>query len=361
MPNNFSPVANYDLQWDNEKPFYNLQNGGKQYLSPMMAVGLKNSAERDGTPLDPRITNFLGSGGPGDAPGGGYLHSRGHWNPDKGKWDQDINYGNILSTGLAGAMAAPALMGLAGGGGGAAAGSGAAATAGSTTIPTVGLAGGVAGGAGTIAPSAAFGTTLASTAVPGAGLIGATPGLGASGTLGTTMSTMDKIKQAYDLYNKGKDTYDAVGKGMGDASNSMAKNRGTMAELMLDQNKDLEQQLMAREQEKRAAQSGAYRNAMVGSHAMNYQPSARPAGVPGSYQSTALSPQSRDTGGLLYREAMQRMLAPDMVNQTGMPTYRNMAEDPQFQDQLKAGKLEKGLGMGSWISPLAGALLNRGK
>lgn len=156
------------------------------------------------------------------------------------------------------------------------------------------------------------------------------------------------------------DATDLFSKASGNAAQGMANNRGTGAEIRLDQNADLESQLLAREREKRAAGSAAYRSAMVGQHAANFQPSTRPAGIPGSYQSTGTSPEARMAGGTLFSEGMRRMLGADQVNQTGLPDYKNLMNDPEFQNLLHSGKLEKFLGIASVASPLIGQLLKRG-
>lgn len=70
---------------------------------------------------------------------------------------------------------------------------------------------------------------------------------------------------------------DSASAGLGGASQAAASNRGTKAEIMMDQNRDLERQLLEREQEKRNARSAAYRDMMVGQHVQNFAPAPRPA------------------------------------------------------------------------------------
>lgn len=151
----------------------------------------------------------------------------------------------------------------------------------------------------------------------------------------------------------------------GGAAQSMAHNRGTSAELMLDANSDLERQLIAREEEKRAAQNNAYQNTIRGSMAMNWQPTQAPrAGINvvrfGGPQGPA-NPQAQAAGSQLYNQSSARLNLPDLQNPTAMPNYRNMLEDPEFRKNLNAGGLEKGFGLASALSPLAGALINRQK
>lgn len=150
---------------------------------------------------------------------------------------------------------------------------------------------------------------------------------------------------------------DALGKASGAAANSMASNRGTKAELMLDQNSSLEKELLAREQEKRDARKSSYRDMMVGNRTMNYQPLQRPEGIRGSYTSTSTTDGARTAGGALYNQALARMGAPDLSTYAangGMPAYNNLANNPEFQGAQKSGFLEKLLGIGSVAAPIAG-------
>lgn len=132
---------------------------------------------------------------------------------------------------------------------------------------------------------------------------------------------------------------DAIGAGAGAASQASASNRGTKAELLLDQNRDLEQQLLAREADKRAAQRQAYAAAMMGERGQSWSPLSRPAGVPGSYN--GLTDASRGVSSELFNQAMARMKAPDMQAQSGVPAYRNLAQDPEFLKTMKPGFWEK--------------------
>jgi hypothetical protein len=151
------------------------------------------------------------------------------------------------------------------------------------------------------------------------------------------------------------ETMDRLGAGAGGASRAAASNRGTQAELMLGQNEDLERQLMAREIDKRQAQSQAYRAAMSGEYANSFKPSVRPAHISGSYEGP--TDASRGIGSELYNQAMARLRLPDLASPTGMPTYRNLANDPDFKKTQKASKWEKVGGVASWLLPLAGKFL----
>lgn len=150
-----------------------------------------------------------------------------------------------------------------------------------------------------------------------------------------------------------------VGDATSAASKSMASNRGAKTAAMLDQDRLLEEQLLAREAEKRHAQSSAYRSAMVGSHGVNYAPSMRPAGVPGSYQSTATTPEGRAAAGTLYSEGMRRLLQPDLVSGTTNPI---LAQDKQRLNlPLDPSVWEKILGIAGPMLSAYGAQQNQKK
>lgn len=157
--------------------------------------------------------------------------------------------------------------------------------------------------------------------------------------------------------------FDKVGAAAGGAANAMAHNRGTKAGLMLDQNDALEQQLLAREREKRDARSSSYRDMMVGANTMNWQPNARPAGMAPSRR-PPMSEQGQVAGGALYNQALARMGAPDLsthAGNSGMPAYRNLANDKDFKNTQKSGIMEKLLGIGSVAAPFVGSYFNKDK
>lgn len=248
------------------------------------------------------------------------------------------------------------------------------------TIGTMGLAGAFAGGAGATMPaatgigglsatSAGLGTTaglgtaglapLASTAIGTGMATGITGGTGLAGGgsgMGIGSSILSGLKGIGKNLLSSNGT-EVAGKALGNASQAQASNRGTLAELMLDQNDQLERQLLAREQEKRQAQDQAYRNSMLGDRAATWQPLKRPDGISGTYQGPTANSQA--AGSELYKQGMDRLNSPDLKTPTGMPTYNNMGTNPQFQDALKPGAMEKITGAGSWGLPLINALLGR--
>lgn len=143
---------------------------------------------------------------------------------------------------------------------------------------------------------------------------------------------------------------EAIGKGLADSANAAAKNRGTTAKLILDQNSDLEKQLLARDQNSRLATSSSYRNAMLGDRAATWQPIQAPTGIRmPAYQGPTANSQA--AGSTLYNEAMNRLKAPDIANNTGLPAYRNLSTDPAFQATLQPSGLENTAGTASWLLP----------
>jgi hypothetical protein len=153
---------------------------------------------------------------------------------------------------------------------------------------------------------------------------------------------------------------DAASKALGSGSQAAASNRGTKAELMMDQNRDLEAQLLAREREKRDAQQQAYRAAMTGAHATSWKPLARPAGIPGSYR--PMDALGLDAGRMLNQQGRMRLGADDLNSRdsmSGMPAYRDLTKDKQFQKTLNPGFWEKLAGVGSAVLPLVGGAFGK--
>jgi hypothetical protein len=162
--------------------------------------------------------------------------------------------------------------------------------------------------------------------------------------------------------------FDAIGGGLGKASQAQASNRGTKAELMLDQNSALERELIARQQEKRSARDNAYTNAIRGSMAYNWKPTEGPPGINVvRFGGGAIgNPQARAAGDELLKQSMNRLTQPDLTVDGGgsMPTYRNLAQDREFQQTLNPGIMERIFGVGSALlpfSPLVRQLMDRTK
>lgn len=155
---------------------------------------------------------------------------------------------------------------------------------------------------------------------------------------------------------------DALSRGTGAAAEGMAHNRGEKAGLMLDQNSALERELLAREQEKRTARNDAYQNAIRGSIAYNYDPSAAYANAPSRMPhldvtgGTMGNAQAKAAGDELLKQSMNRLTQPDLQTNGGaaMPAYRNLWNDPEFQKTLNPGFWEKFLGGVSAASPILG-------
>jgi hypothetical protein len=150
--------------------------------------------------------------------------------------------------------------------------------------------------------------------------------------------------------------FDSIGKGAGAASQAAANNRGTEAELLKDAKDDLERQLIAREVEKRAAQGDSYRKAMSASQMLQWRPAQRPLGVPNISFTQGPGILGAQASGELYKQAMNRMKAPDLKAQSGLPAYQSLMDDPRFAKTLKPGIWERLGGIASFLSPIIGQI-----
>lgn len=137
MPYDPTPMGDdyyRSIQWDERGNPYQLTASGKRsYITPTAAA----TAHTD-DPVGARLAAWAnGKGSTYDQPGagvpqGGFFHGTGSWNGEEGQYKQPINWGNIASLAIGGAIGAPLAAGaLAGAGGGAASGAGAGAA-----IPT---------------------------------------------------------------------------------------------------------------------------------------------------------------------------------------------------------------------------------
>ena len=197
-----------DPQWDQQnRPYVEMlmdgpgyKKGDRRYIAPAEVWSSNSYGE------DPRLMQWADANR--NAPGQSLLRERGQWNPRTGKWDQGVNWTNIASMAVGGAMAAPfvvpAVSSLISGAGA----EGAAAPL-LTNTATPGMASIVptgAMGAGTAAiPTAASAAlpavtsaavpTLASAALPGAvadftsGVVGTLPAVGpTAGEIATALA-----------------------------------------------------------------------------------------------------------------------------------------------------------------------------
>lgn len=154
--------------------FYQLKNGRKSYVPPFVVMqGYHPGTEVDATgQLTPEAQQERTAH---NIPGASLFHNRGAFSDETGDYEQSINWGNILSMVIGGALTAGAASAMMGGG---AAAEAAASTAAATGSVDAGLA---AGGIG--AGAAAIPTTAG---IAGAGALGlpATAGLGTAGAIG---------------------------------------------------------------------------------------------------------------------------------------------------------------------------------
>lgn len=150
---------------------------------------------------------------------------------------------------------------------------------------------------------------------------------------------------------------DQVGKGAGAAASSAAQGRGSKAEMMMDLQDKLENQLLAREMEKREAQSDAYRKTQQAARTMQWKPAMRPAGVPNISFTSGPGDMGRASAATLYGQAMNRLQAPDLQNMSGMPEYKPLMDPAKmrsdFQKSLSPGFWERLAGIGAFVAPIA--------
>lgn len=147
---------------------------------------------------------------------------------------------------------------------------------------------------------------------------------------------------------------DAVSKGLGGASQAAASNRGTKAEMMMDQNSDLERELLAREMNSRQARNDAYQGAIRADMAQTWKPATRPGNIPTISYGGGLSPEGLDAVRTAANQYRGRLGAADLQSPSGMPSYRNLAQDKDYQKTQKSGIWEKIAGIASAALPVAG-------
>lgn len=194
------------LLWDNGKPYYLSASGKKSYVPPASAMSMWDDpkalawAKSQGYYIDggrEGLTKPMEVGADGKviippnpvhmaSQSGGIFHTTGTWDSNSGEFEHSIDWGNIMTIAIAGAIAAPfvaaAVGGAVGGGaGGAAGGAGGAGTLASSAIaPTLGTLPGVAA-SGAVPAAFATAAPLASTAI--APTLGALAGGAPSGAV----------------------------------------------------------------------------------------------------------------------------------------------------------------------------------
>ncbi len=175
--------------WDaNGKPYWKTASGSKTYIPPIVAAQYQDDpklrawAASQGESID---YSKVASGGQAAVtnnarPGASLLKNAGTWNSKTGQFDRGVNWGNIMALGIAGAIAAPFVIGAVAGGAGAGAAGGTGAGVGlGETGATVGLASGAGLPGAVAAPTVAgIGTAAATTPT----LVGTAAGPGATTT-----------------------------------------------------------------------------------------------------------------------------------------------------------------------------------
>lgn len=214
------------------------------------------------------------------------------------------------------------------------------------------------------------GGALAAPFTGGASLAGAL-GLGAG--VGAGASTIGGILSGMGT-NAG-----AVGAGMGSAAAAAAANRGNKQASLFKLKDQLEQQLLAREQEARAgigeqrtAESHAIRQALVSAGLLEWRPATRPGNnrpginysIPNISFTDGPGRRTRAVANTAYDRATGRLgELPNEVYRSNLPEYTSLRDDPEYQETLDPSGWEKAGGIGSFVAPIAGsiieALLNR--
>lgn len=283
----------YDLQYDEQgRPYYHMPGQSKNYVSPK-AFG-------------------------GEKPAGGNFFKHGpEWNQDKGKWDSNLNWGNILSLVAGGAIAAPAIAGAVG-----AAGAGAGAGAGGAGSAGAGAAG--AGVAGSALPSTVIGTGMMPTVAGGTGLAGAAGTAGAAGGGGSVLSGV--MKRAPQIASV-----------LGGASGAAQEQKNFDSRNALDW-----------ERLKLQAPGERARTALSAALAKNYTPSAIKWGGPGSGLRGEIPTYS---GG--RPEAMSKALQDPTLQQMLQQALSGRSPVDEAQSRTsRSGGMDKALGAGSLIASL---------
>jgi hypothetical protein len=353
-------LTNQPVQFDEQgKPFWPTQSGGRSYVPPISA----GTMVRNDPNADPRLVAFVQQNGvTAEDPNGNYgdksssyLHGQPYWNGKTGGYDQNINWSNLLSTGLAAAGTAglaTAAMGAGGAagaasGGGAAAGSGAATGSGllaSSAIPTASLMGG---------PAAASSGLLASGAATSA--LGGASGSGMMGSLSSLARSPEAYKAGANMLASGAETMANNRSASLDAATNQERLRQNQFGLDTQRQNSMFDELVARSQEGRASGTDAWKKMQYGDYVANGGSEYKPAnGLPsygfGPHASTDVEKQGAEA---LRAEAMQRLQGGNPIDIPAYPTTTPFTYDPKL---TKGSTAEKLMGYGSAALGTWGAL-----
>lgn len=145
---------------------------------------------------------------------------------------------------------------------------------------------------------------------------------------------------------------DAIGKAAGGAAGAMANNRGAAGAMKLDEQAQFEQQLLAREEEKRRARNDAMKQSVYASLLGQFHPGARPAGISAS-PFASLGAGGTMAANEVGSQSMRRLLQPDLVNPSAPPALTRL----DLSKELKPSLWEKLLGAGSVAAPLLSGVI----
>lgn len=338
-------VDNQHVLWDASGKPYNMDptTGQKSFIPPLAAaqyndprmqawaqsMGVKATYDKPGG----QITKMLETG----RPSGGFFHEDGTWNPSNGNWDQGLNWGNIISLVIAGAITAGAASAMTGASVPEiqAAASGAGASSGpmsgaSGLLGAVGDAGGLA--AADVGTGGALGATSGLATLPGlsstAGAAGSGLGLASSlpaGGAGISTAGMGGGSAITGLLGKavkpGADNYSDIASLLGSFGQGKMNQRGMQGNLT----QGYDRTALADQAGRDATESDAMKKMAQTSYILN----GHGAYKPGSIQ---LNGQNRQL--------------PDFGNGFSAPSDAQKQGATTLQDQLK-----KRLAPGGTVSP----------
>lgn len=303
---------------------------------------------------------YLSPGGPTPEGGGGLVHGRLEWDPEKGEFVSHYDMGKIMSyvaAGILTAGAADAIMG------GAAAGAGAAGSAGATEAGTGAAAAGTGAGVGVGETGATVGLAsgaglpgavaapVAGTAATGAGVAGASEFVGPINQVAAPGSTMSTIGS---VLRKAAPLAGAIGQGVGAAASASGQNRLNQEQMGLAANGQniagqgaFESELMNRAKLEGDQRKEALKDAYRQSYASN-----RKAGPYNAAGITPMSPEYRKTLENVGGQANARLATPaayDTSKMAPLAPYKPLdPKDVQGATGTKKGTLET---VGDWLSP----------
>lgn len=309
-----------------------------EYRDAVLKAGLKLDAEGRPMTADGKYISPVAFGGAAPS-NGSFLKTRPEFNQDTGRFESGVDWGNVLSAGVGGVLAAGALPAILGAGGGAGGATGAAAGGAlpSTTVGS-GFVPGIAGSAGLGAEAAGVGAGVLPSTVIGTGAIPAIAAPASAGGIATGGSILSNIgSQLGGLRGIGQ----AVSSATSAAGNTRRADTDTNVAAQSAYNSGLINRAMLEQQQRKQALADVYRNNWFTNQPRSpFNPTQRMALTPGYQQ--ALSE--------LEQQALARLQSAPQYATTNMPALE--------QYRSKPGTLER---IGSVAGPAASILGSLGK